>query len=77
MKKYYTFKDITFVFTDLVKKKSLVEDITFVDFKLKNYKIMNNYCKLMKNIHLVKDKSSTKLTASCSLVKEVKHFKEQ
>ena len=31
------------IFTDLITKSALVNDITFIDFKAKNLKIMSKY----------------------------------
>ena len=76
MKKYYDFSHIKHVFTELIRKNALANDITFMDFKLKNYKIMNNYVHQYKRITTCKDDKDQNLTASASSTKEGKHFKE-
>lgn len=75
MNKYYTFQETASLFTHLVSRNCLHRDITFVDFKLKNYRIMNSYSQQIRNIHSEKDRSATHLTASCSITRD-RHFKE-
>jgi len=75
MRQYYPFSDTTRLFTDLITKNSLVSDITFMDFKLKNFRIMNTYSSQLKQYRDSKCKSDTKVTASSSM-KKGKHFKE-
>lgn len=52
----------------------MAKNITFMDFKLKNFIIMNNYAYQLKRINFCKD--SNDLTASRSSTKEGRHFKE-
>jgi hypothetical protein len=59
----------------LISKNSLVGGITFMDFKLKNFIIMNNYAHQLRRINC-KGKQDSRLTASRSSTKEAKHFKE-
>jgi len=47
-----------------------------MDFKLKNYKVMNNYAHQLKQFNSCKSKNDTNLTASHSSTKEGKYFKE-
>lgn len=75
MKRYHTFEDIRASFTLLIKRSSLTGGITFMDFKLKNFIIMNNYANQLRRIHS-KDKSDTKLTASRSTTHVARCFKE-
>jgi hypothetical protein len=75
MKRYHSFEDIRATFTGVIKRNSLVGGITFMDFKLKNFIIMNNYAHQLRRIHS-KDKSDTKLTASKSTTRTGRHFKE-
>jgi hypothetical protein len=56
MRKYYHFSDTKAIFTNLIKKNSLVSEMTFVDFKLKNYRIMNKYVSQLRNINIRKIK---------------------
>ena len=75
MKGYVTFDEIRATFTPLIKRNSLKEGITFMDFKLKNFIIMNNYAHQLRRI-TAKDKSDTKLTASRSTTKLPRCFKQ-
>lgn len=75
MNGYVNFEEIRASFTPLIKRNSLKEGITFMDFKLKNFIIMNNYAHQLRRI-TVKDKSDTKLTASRSTTKLPRCFKQ-
>ena len=64
------------MFTDLIKRNALVADITFMDFKLKNFVIMNNYTYQLRRMKFGKERGDENLTGSRSSTKEGKHFKE-
>ena len=43
LRKCYRLAEIPYIYTDLITRSALIDDITFLDFKVKNFKIMNNY----------------------------------
>lgn len=68
LRKYYRLQDVRLIFTTLINRSALVDNITFLDFKLRHFKIMNNYHYQQKVIRNPKNKEENNLTASHSLI---------